>query len=114
MDRTHVRAWPVAPAAGDPLQMGNAEIRLRRGQAVALRVPRMLRSTHLARCAADLGSIVLVAPWIPGLRSTAARCIAPGTRLLPRFCDLRCRHGGCGIAPGITDIGRDIGDLLVG
>ena len=39
-------------------------------------------------------------------------CSASGL-LAPRLCYLRRRHRGAAVAPGIADIGRDIGDLLV-
>ena len=63
----------LAPAR-DPLQMGNAEIRLRRGRAA------MKRAAYFARALS---------------RPRAAR------------------HRRRGIAPGIADVSRDIGDLLV-
>ena len=49
LDRADLRVRPDAAAAGDPLQMGNAEIRLRRGQALNEALLRLARLRHLLR-----------------------------------------------------------------
>ena len=73
LDRADLRARPDASPARDPLQMGNAEIRLQQGW--------------------TLNPLDLIWPCA--------------------LADLSGRHRRRGIAPGIADVGRDIGDLLI-
>ena len=68
---------PVVAVAGDPLQMGNAEIRVQRGRRQQIGKSR------------------------------------PRSALFAGALHLLCRHRRCGVAPGVADIGRDIGDLLI-
>ena len=39
--------------------------------------------------------------------------VTPLDEGLPRFCDFRCAHGRCRVAPGIADIGQHGGDFVV-
>ena len=79
-----LRARPHVSAAGDPLQMGNAEIRLQ-------------RRSPLGR---EQRAAIVNGHHRPARALRAAATSAGVT-------------GGRGVAPRIADIGRDIGDLLI-